>query len=326
MQEIIASKFQSWNNENNLSSKINLHVILIKTHCFFFKIYFLKRKLIFRKNSKKIQRSFSNENNNIRIQLIRPNSSIRLFRKPDFSDNLLEFSNKRRNFNIPFRNFKSPHEYNLININNPYYNKTVVSHKASLTQNYEDLRNYMRELTLYKENQPKNIIKTTETPLKTLNSLQKTAKKPFFKEKLCYNTLRTNQQLKFLIKPIENKEKNDNNGHFLCRNLSNAKIEANRKEENEEFIVKKPNFDNFKVSKKYSHVKRNMSKTPKIQNLFNISQTQLMILNRKPERKTIKSPCEAIQDYYKMMLHEKNSKNSFKEFFQVENEEIKIKI
>lgn len=78
------------------------------------------------------------------------------------------------------------------------------------------------------------------------------------------------------------------------------------------------NYENYKVSKKYSHIVGNMARTAKVQNLFNISQTQLMIIKRKNSKNGLISPCEAVKSFYKSMLVKPKSSRYFQEFFIID--------
>ncbi len=189
----------------------------------------------------------------------------------------------------------------------------------------ENMRNYVKGLVFPKEISIKSekSIKSFKKFSKEEENKGKNAKNSHQNAKNSYNSLRKNHKLNNFLNEIKENSLLD----YISRNLSQATVKLEEKaEKTRENPLKKPvNFENFKVSKKYSHVKGNMSKTPKIQNLFNISKTQMMILNRKPEKNALLSPVEAIQAFYKQMLNEKNSKKKFEVFFENDQEGIKIK-
>ena len=189
----------------------------------------------------------------------------------------------------------------------------------------ENMRNYVKslvfpkEIAIKKQKSFEELTEEGENKGKMAKNSQRTVKNT-------YNSLRKNHKLSNFLDEITEIKENPLLD-YISRNLSQATVKLEEKaEKTKKILLKKPvNFENFKVSKKYSHVKGNMSKTPKIQNLFNISQTQLMILNRKPEKNAIVSPMESVQAFYKEMLQEKNSKKKFEDFFENDQEGIKIK-
>lgn len=260
------------------------------------------------------------DSNQLRIRLVRPKSCCKLLKPQDssnFDAGIGKISFPRRDFNLPLKN-KDNNEYNLINFNEKKQNDNMKK------VDFNDLKSYMKSFSLSdlkKHMETKGVKPKSLKKASLFNTNQHFMSKKIKNDKESYNSERKNKMLNVFL--TRNNEENCE--EEISRKLMRNSEWKRNQEEKLKIPLKNINFENFKVSKKYSHIKGNMAKTPKIQNLFNISQTQLMILNRKPNKKSLISPCEALQGFYRSMLLDKNSRRNFDGFFEMENDELSIK-
>ena len=265
--------------------------------------------------------------NHLRIQLIRPKSTSRPLKSNDFNFETGGSPFPKRDFNSLIRNDENKEEkqmeFRLINIDENRKN----SEKDEKKLDFGDLKSYVKSFSFQNF---KTSIKTQNIQELFINNrkiIERNGTQILKKKEINPNSYNKQRKNKLLNAFLTKKSENGNFDDEMARKF----IENSELKKHEEFLTilkKQPkniNFDNFKVSKKYSHVKGNMAKTPKIQNLFNISQTQLMILNRRPKKKKLVSPCEALQAFYRSMLLGKNTKRQFNSFFEIENNELIIK-